>query len=85
MTTERAELNDLINGLPDETIRTIKEFVIATQKAYEQMKMKAYLAAIPEDDEPVTEADLKAFAEAEEDVKHGRVIPAEQLWKELGL
>ena len=39
----------------------------------------------PEDDEPLTEEDLKAIEEAEEDIRQGRVKPWEQVKRELGL
>lgn len=85
MSTERAEINNILDQMPDELILAVKNFALATKKEYEQMKTKAYLASIPEDNEPVTNEDLKAFAEAEEDLKHGRTIPADQVWKKIGL
>ncbi len=39
----------------------------------------------PLDDEPTTEADLKAIAEAEADIVAGRLTSAEDLKAELGL
>jgi len=47
----------------------------------------AYLRRIanaPEDDEPLTAEDEQAIAEARADVAAGRLIPLEQLERELG-
>ena len=45
---------------------------------------EAFLNA-PLDDEPITEEDLQAIKEAEEDIAAGRVKPLKELKKELGL
>jgi hypothetical protein len=39
----------------------------------------------PVDDEPLTEEDLKALAEADEDIRCGRVMSLEQVAQELGI
>lgn len=39
----------------------------------------------PEEDEPLSADDLAAIAEAEEDIKAGRVRPLSDVAKELGL
>jgi predicted transcriptional regulator len=41
------------------------------------------LATAPEDDEPECETDQAAIDEAEEDIRLGRVIPHEQVMKEI--
>jgi len=39
----------------------------------------------PVDDEPLTEEDLKAIAEADEDIRRGDVMTTEELKRRLGL
>ena len=39
----------------------------------------------PVDDEPLTEEDVKALEEADEDIRHGRVVSLEQVAEELGI
>jgi len=43
------------------------------------------LSSIPVDDEPTTQADLDAIAEAEADVAAGRVYTTAELFRELAL
>lgn len=62
--------------------------VEAASKCLEALAEEAFLEALrnaPEDDEPLTEDDLKAIEEAEEDIRQGRVTPWEEVKKELGL
>ena len=42
-----------------------------------------YLASLPEDDEPVTDAERAAVAEAMESVRAGRLIPHEEVRRRL--
>lgn len=83
MTTERAELNRIIDELPDETIQTMKEFAISVKKAYDQMKMRAYLAGIPEDKEELSEGERAELDRAA--AEPGGGIPLDDLEKELGI
>ncbi len=39
----------------------------------------------PVDDEPLTEEDLKAIAEADEDIRRGDVMTTDELKRRLGL
>jgi len=39
----------------------------------------------PVDDEPLTEEDLKALEEADEDIRRGDVLATEELRRKLGL
>jgi hypothetical protein len=54
------------------------------QEANGDPVLRALLAA-PVDDEPVTPADDAALAEAEEDIRQGRVMPTAELRRRLGL
>jgi hypothetical protein len=56
----KAELHELVDALPDE---------LADEAA---RRLKAL--AVPIDDEPVTEEDLAAIAEAREDIARGNVL-----------
>ena len=43
------------------------------------------LAGVPEDDEPLTDDDLAAIAESDEDLAAGRIVTLEDLKRDLGL
>ncbi len=79
--TERTRLHELVDVLPESKIE-------AANRCLEALADEAFLEALrnaPEDDEPLTEEDLKAIEEAEEDIRLGRVTPWEEVKKELGL
>jgi hypothetical protein len=46
---------------------------------------EAYIASLPVDDEPVTDEDLEAMAEAHADIAAGRVYSTEEVLRELAL
>ena len=61
-------LHALVDQLPDHR-------VVLLLRALQGDRTALYLASIPEDDEPVTDEDRAAVAEAEEDLRAGRVLP----------
>lgn len=95
MSTERAELYNIIDSLSAAQLVLAKKLLSAlsdTEINGEVKPNRLYRLSdvingvpIPEDDEPITEADLKDFAEAEEDLKHGRIFSMDEVKKELGL
>ena len=77
----RDALHDLVNRIPEEELAAAKRYLeyLATSPAY-----RAALAAAP-DDEPVTEADARAIAQARERNQGDRRIPHEEILREFGL
>jgi hypothetical protein len=71
-------LNELINYLDDKQLSEIVDFA-------EFLNSKAdreFWDNLPEDDEPLTEEDLQAIKEAEEDLKAGKTISHEEFLSE---
>lgn len=86
------ELLKLIEALPESEIPVVKSFVEFVLSRTASKDSKAFLDPVlhaletaPEDDEPLTEEDLKAIAEGEEDIRQGRVTPWEDVKRDLGL
>ena len=77
----RDALHDLVDRIPEEELPAAKRFLeyLAVGPAYRA----ALLAAV--DDEPVTEGDATAIAQAREDVRTGRVIPHDEVLREFGM
>ena len=48
-------------------------------------ELKAYLDALPVDDEPLTDSDRQAIEEARRDIASGDVLTSAQLREALGL
>ena len=40
---------------------------------------------VPEEDEELTQAEIEGMKKGEEDIKAGRVVNAEDVWKRLGI
>lgn len=78
MATTKHELHRLIDVLPEDGLDDARQ-------ALEQLVDPFMLAlvAAPFDDEPETEEERAAVAEAYEDVAHGRVRPWEDIRREL--
>ena len=79
----RQNLKDLIDGLPERDLYAVKRYIQFLHYVDDPVAMS--LAEAPLDDEPLTDEDIAALAEAEEDIKAGRLIPAEEVYRELGL
>jgi uncharacterized coiled-coil DUF342 family protein len=78
MTVSREELHRLVDQLPEAAIKTLEGWLAE----YDPV-LWALLTA-PEDDEPETEEERKAMAEAYEDLKAGRLVSLEEVKRELG-
>lgn len=65
----REDLHKLVDQLPDD----------AAQDVLQYARFVLTLEAAPEDDEPLTDEDLAALSEAEQDIKAGRVTPHEEV------
>jgi hypothetical protein len=68
----RKDLHRLVDQLPEAALKALEEWLAE----YDPV-LWALLTA-PEDDEPETEEERKAMAEAYEDLKAGRVVSLEE-------
>jgi hypothetical protein len=80
--TERERLHALVDDLPEDEVETTLRFVEHLRNPEEDPVLKA-LREAPLDDEPLTEEDLDALREAEEDEIHGRLIPHEEIHRRV--
>lgn len=69
----RDDLHTILDSIPEERLADVRA-------ALEQLADPVLVALLnaPEDDEPLTEEDLKAIAEGEEDQRLGRTITLEE-------
>lgn len=81
--TTREEVKDLIDCVPTDELLVVKRYVQYIVDIQDPV-FKSLLDA-PVDDEPVTESDKAALRESREDIAAGRLIPAKELYKELGI
>ena len=79
----RLRLKELIDELPEGDLHAVKRYIQFLH--YLDDPFAVSMAEAPLDDEPLTDEDIAALEEAEEDIKAGRLIPAEELYRELGL
>lgn len=79
--TSRAELHEIVDRLPEGDLAIAQHML---RSLPDHQVVRALLLA-PEDDEPVTEEDLKAMREARESLaRHGGITTSE-LRQRLGL
>lgn len=78
----RSEIHGEIDRMPKDELPGLREFL----STYPD-QLGAFLRNAPLDDEPVTEEDRLAVAEAEESIRRNgcKCIPHEQVVRELGL
>lgn len=76
--TNKERLHALVEDLPENEIHAALRFLEYLRDLERDPLMKNLREASP-DDEPVTEEDLAALAEAWEDVKQGRVVSHEEV------
>ena len=82
-TGPRLKLKELIDILPEGDLRAVKRYVQFLH--YLDDPVERLLANAPLDDEEVTEEDLAAFAETDEDFRTGNTYTQEEVERELGL
>ena len=83
-TDERQEIKDAIDSLSERRLEPAAwfiNFIIASQDD----PVERLLANAPLDDEEVTDEDLAAFAETDEDFRTGNTYTQEEVERELGL
>ena len=80
--TTRETLHKLLDLLPESEWEELRR-VLEKHLAKNDPVLRAFLEA-PEDDEPETEEERAAVAEAYEDIARGEVISFEELKREMG-
>ncbi|MDA1190188.1 MAG: hypothetical protein O3A46_00730 [Candidatus Poribacteria bacterium] len=80
----RDEIRALVNRLPAYDLHNVRRYV---EFLVHESQHPAYVAAdnAPYDDEPLTDEDLEDLRVSDEDIRMGRLIPQEELEKELQL
>ena len=79
----RQELKDLIDLLPAHELLGVKRYLQYIQ--LQDDPVERLLANAPLDDEEVTDEDLAAFADTDEDFRTGNTYTQEEVERELGL
>ena len=79
----KRQIKDLIDGMPPDELLVIKRFIQYVRDLEDPFLRN--LAEAPWDDEPLSDEDMAAIAEAEADIKAGRLIPHEEIMREFGL
>jgi len=78
----RTKLHDLIESLPSEDVPTALRVLEALNSSSE---VPLALRDIPFDDEPETEEERAAVAEARREIEEGKGIPHDEAMRRLGL
>ncbi len=79
----RTKLHDLIESLPSEDVPTALRVLEALNSSSDPVPLS--LRDIPFDDEPETEEERAAVAEARREIEEGRVIPHEEVMRKYGM
>ncbi len=74
-------LHRLVDSLPNDALAEAERYLTALQTSEPVLRM--LLSAKP-DDEPETEEERAAVAEAYEDVRAGRLVPMAEIEREFG-
>jgi hypothetical protein len=77
--TTRDELHALLDAVPDDRLNNARAALEALSDPF-----LVALLNVPEDDEPVTEDDLEALAEARAEYARGETIPLDVIRCEFG-
>jgi len=77
MAAEKSTLYRLVELLPERDLATVEHVMRGLLALDGDPSLKA-LADVPEDDEPITEEDILAEAEADADIAAGRVYSHEE-------
>jgi predicted transcriptional regulator len=79
----RTKLHDLIESLPSDDVPTALRVLEALNSSSDPVPLA--LRDIPIDDEPETEEERAAVAEARREIEEGKGIPHEEVMRRLGL
>ena len=84
LNASKEKLHELVDALPESEVEAAKRALECLVNKECDPVLQAFLDA-PEDDEPVTEEDLKAIEEAEEAIARGETESLEDVLREFGL
>ncbi|MFH0702030.1 MAG: hypothetical protein V2B14_00625 [bacterium] len=76
MATPKEELNKIINQLNEKQISEVINFAEFIKNKFE----KDFWENIPLDDEPLTDEDLQAIKEGEEELKTGKTLTYDEVF-----
>ena len=79
----RTKLHDLVESLPIEDVPTALRVLEALNSTSDSLPLA--LRDIPYDDEPETEEERAAVAEARREIEEGSIIPHEEVMRKYGL
>jgi len=79
----RTKLHDLIESLPSEDVPTALRVLEALNSTADSSPLA--LRDIPFDDEPETEEERTAVAEARREIEEGKGIPHDEVLRRLGM
>jgi len=82
MNEPKSELHRLIDKLPDNETKTVEKFLKFLIAEYNQRILDIF-ENVPEDEETLSEMELKAIKEAEQAIVENRVKPWEQVKSEF--
>lgn len=82
--TRKERLHRLVEELPESELGAAERYLEYLRLAATDPVLHAFLTA-PEDDEPESDEERAAVAEAVEDMKEGRVLSLDEVKRELGL
>jgi hypothetical protein len=77
--TTKERLHQLVDELSEAEADDALRYVASRREGGEADGFARWLDSRPEDDEPLTEEEEKAIAEADEDIAAGRLIPFEEI------
>jgi predicted transcriptional regulator len=77
----KTDLHRLVDELPDSAVSLATRLLAAVRD--EADPLLSLLENAPVDDEPVTPEEEAAIEEALEDVRAGRLVPHEEVWRRL--
>lgn len=83
ITEAREKLHDLIESLPSEDVPTARRVLEALISSSDPVPLA--LRDVPFDDEPETEEERAAVAEARREIEEGKGIPHDEAMRRLGL
>lgn len=81
MQASKNELHQLVDQLPENIIFTVKQFI--RFMLLEQKNFDFYLQNLPYDDEPLTEEEIEAIKQSEDDIKNSKVYSLKDVAKEF--
>jgi len=84
LNASKEKLHELVDALPESEVEAAKRALECLISKTCDPVLQAFLDA-PEDDEPLTEDELKAIEEGEEAIKRGETEPLENVLREFGL